>query len=232
MSKLVFETVRRAPPLAEQIYATLREQLRSGAFNMGERLVDATLAKAMAVSRTPVREALARLVADGLLETGEGGFQIPKPTVTAMEDIFDIRRLIEPPAAARAALAMDPGTCQALDLALQAAREAEKRQDEALFLKANYAFRSAWVACVPNPRLRETIQRFDDQAGIVRRSTLVLPEARAEALKLLEQWAGAFKRADDAAAGEYAFAFIDAAARYFREIAARGEIYRPHNVSQ
>jgi DNA-binding GntR family transcriptional regulator len=227
MSKLDFATVRRAPPLAEQIYATLRQQLRRGAFPMGERLGDAALAKAMAVSRTPVREALSRLVADGLLETREGGFQIPVPTVTIMEEVFDVRSLLEPPAAARAAQALTPSAEAALDEALEAARKAVKQGDEAGFLAANYSFRSAWIDCVPNPRLRETILRFDDQAGLVRRVTLVLPAAREEALQLLEQWADAFHRRDAQAAGDFALAFISAAARYFREIAERAETFRP-----
>jgi DNA-binding GntR family transcriptional regulator len=219
MSEAILRTVQRAPPLAEQIYLGLRQQLRSGSFDMGERLVDASLAKALNVSRTPVREALARLVADGLLETGDGGFQIPVPTVASMEEIFDVRRLIEPPAAVRATRAMSVATHEALDRALEAARDAKRTGDGARFLEANYAFRSAWIACVPNSRLRETILRFDDQAGQVRRATLVLPAARAEALELLENWAAAFKSADATAAGEYARGFIDAAARFFSDLA-------------
>jgi DNA-binding GntR family transcriptional regulator len=226
MSKLVFQTVRRAPPLAEQIYTTLRQQLRRGAFSMGERLGDAALAKTLAVSRTPVREALSRLVADGLLETREGGFQIPVPTVKSMEEVFDVRSLLEPPAAARAAQALTPSAEAALDEALEAARNAVTQDDEAGFLAANYSFRSAWIDCVPNPRLRETILRFDDQAGLVRRATLVLPAARVEALQLLEQWSDAFHRRDPHAAGNFALAFITAAARYFRELAEREEVYR------
>ncbi|WP_210484092.1 GntR family transcriptional regulator [Microvirga antarctica] len=221
MSKLVFDTVRRAPPLADQIYATLRGQLRSGAFNVGDRLVDSSLAKAMAVSRTPVREALARLVADGLLETGEGGFQIPNPSLAAMDEIFDVRSLIEPVAAERATLALDEDARAALTAALVDARAAEDEGDEARFLAANYAFRAAWIACVPNARLRETILRFDDQAGLVRRATLVLPKARSDALALLQAWAQAFHDGNAAASGACALSFIQAAARYYRDLAAR-----------
>src|SRR5258708_18304416 len=91
--------VRRAPPLAEQIYLRLRQQLRSGALAPAERLVDAALAQSLNVSRTPVREALSRLAAHGLLETQGGGFQVVTPTGADMEGIFQMRRLLEPPAA-------------------------------------------------------------------------------------------------------------------------------------
>lgn len=222
----VFRAISRAPPLVEQIYGMLRNQLRSGAFQAGERLVDSSLATALAVSRTPVREALSRLVADGLLETGDSGFQIPVLTVAVMEEIFDVRGLIEPPAAQRAARAMDAVAIAGLERAVEAAREAEAAGDQADFLEANYLFRSIWVARVRNPRLQEALLRFDDQAGPVRRATLALPSARKDALRLLGQGLEAFRNADAEAAGRYALTFIEAAARYFREIAAANPAYR------
>lgn len=221
MSGLAFGKVNRAPPLAEQIYDMLRQQLRSGAFQHGERLVDATLAKMLGVSRTPVREALFRLVADGLLETGDSGFQIPVPTVQAMEEIFDIRRLLERPAAERAAEAMTGETLAELAQGVELAREAERAGDQGTFLKANYMFRAAWVSRVQNPRLRETILRFDDQSGTVRRLTLALPAARRAALQLLGGGLKAFRTGDAEAAGQFAVDFIDGAAQYFHEIAER-----------
>ncbi len=228
MSGLAFGKVNRAPPLAEQIYDMLRQQLRSGAFQHGERLVDATLAKMLGVSRTPVREALFRLVADGLLETGDSGFQIPVPTVQAMEEIFDIRRLLERPAAERAAEAMTDKVLAELARAVELAGKAERSGDQAAFLTANYMFRAAWVSCVQNPRLRETILRFDDQSGTVRRLTLALPTARRAALELLGEGLGAFKSGDAEAAGQFAVDFIDGAAHYFHELAERPSV--PHQT--
>ena len=102
--------VRRAPPLAEQIYLQLKQSLRTGAASRRrERLVDAALAQQLNVSRTPVREAFSRLTADGLLETKAGGFQVVTPTAEDMTEIFELRRLLEPPAARQAARRM--ATC-------------------------------------------------------------------------------------------------------------------------
>src|SRR5260370_40283918 len=88
--------VRRAPPLAEQIYLRLRQQLRSGALAPAERLVDSALAQSLNVSRTPVREALSRLAADGLLETQVGGFPGLTRTRAALGHIFQQRRVVCP----------------------------------------------------------------------------------------------------------------------------------------
>lgn len=209
----------RAPPLAEQIYAMVRRRLRSGALPSGERLVEASLAKIFGVSRSPVREALARLAADGLLEAKDTGFFVPVPTVASMEEIFDIRRLIEPPAARRAAARMNEPAAESLKAAVEAARQAEETGDQAAFLEANYVFRSVWVGRLRNRRLREVILRFDDQAGAVRRITLADKAARREALSLLEEGFAAFAANDGEASELFALRFIDGAARYFLRIA-------------
>jgi DNA-binding GntR family transcriptional regulator len=213
--------VRRAPPLAEQIYLRLRQQLRSGALAPAERLVDSALAQSLNVSRTPVREALSRLAADGLLETQGGGFQVVTPTSADMEEIFQMRRLLEPPAAGLAARVATSATFDQLRAALEQATTAERTDDFAAFVAANYAFRAAWVARVPNRRLRETILRFDDQAGLVRNKTLILVAARTQALVLLQALTAAFRRRDEAETASLTLRFIDAAARFFERAAAQ-----------
>ncbi|MEJ2375038.1 MAG: GntR family transcriptional regulator [Pseudolabrys sp.] len=219
MSLPAFADLQRAPSLAEQIYQRLRYQLRAGTFTPGERLVESSLAQSLSVSRSPVREALSHLTADGLLERRGNGFQVVKPTAGDMAEIFEMRRLLEPPATRQVARATTPALEAELAEALARARAGEQNADFTGFTDANYGFRAAWVARVPNRRLRDTILRFDDQAGFVRRTTLILPAARAEALALLERFAVAFRTRDEDAVAEAAEQFIDAAARYYREVA-------------
>jgi len=208
--------VRRAPPLAEQIYLQLKQLLRTGAFEPAQRLVDATIAQQLNVSRTPVREAFSRLTADGLLETKAGGFQVVTPTAEDMTEIFELRRLLEPPAARQAARRIDATTRAALRDGLAQGRASVAGEDFTPFAAANHAFRTAWVSAVPSRRLRETILRFEDQAGLVRRRTLVMPAARADALALLEEMMTAFAARDETAAARVATRFVDAAEQYFR----------------
>src|SRR5437763_6343326 len=141
--------VRRAPPLAEQIYLQLKQLLRTGAFAPAQRLVDATIAQQLNVSRTPVREALSRLTADGLLETKAGGFQVVTPTSQDMTEIFELRRLLEPPAAHQAARLAGSATHAMLRDALAQARGCVAADDFTQFAAANHAFRTAWVLAVP-----------------------------------------------------------------------------------
>jgi len=212
--------LQRAPPLADQIYQRLRFQLRAGAFAPGERMVESNLAQELAVSRSPVREALNRLAADGLMETRGNGFQVAMPTAGDMAEIFEMRRLLEPPAARQVARASTPDLVSVLTEALKRTRAAERAGDFNAFTDANYAFRAAWVERVPNRRLRESILRFDDQAGFVRRSTLVLPDARADALSMVEQYFVSFRDRDEDKAAAITGHFIDAAEAYFGRVAS------------
>jgi DNA-binding GntR family transcriptional regulator len=223
--------VRRAPPLSEQIYRQLKQLLRSGAFAPAERLVDAALAQRLNVSRTPVREAMSRLAADGLIETRAGGFQVVTPTDQDMGEIFEMRRLLEPPAAAQAARAADAELHAQLHEALAQAHAAAQAADVTAFAAANSTFREAWASQVPNRRLRETILRFNDQAGLVRRRTLVMPAARAEALALLEQIVAAFDRRAEAAVGRLTSDFVDAAERFFRLAGEQAEPVKDRTTS-
>lgn len=213
---LLFAPLSRPAPLVEQIYLALRDRLRMGAFDAETRLVESVLARDMNVSRSPVREALSRLVADGLLDTCASGFRVPPLTADAVAEIVDLRCLIEPVAAARAAKTMPPEAIAPLRSALDQAENAAAAADLDAFLKANYAFRAGWVSHVANSRLRQTLARFDDQAGTLRRMTFALPGAREEALEMLGNGLDGFSRRDPDAAADFARRFVEAAARYFQ----------------
>ncbi len=65
--------------LRDDAFASLRAAIVDGTFEPGERLVDAELSGWLGVSRTPIREALARLEAVGLVQTRPGRYTIVSP---------------------------------------------------------------------------------------------------------------------------------------------------------
>lgn len=75
---------------SDRAYATLLEQIQSGALAPGTVLGEVEQAARLGVSRTPLREALGRLAADGLVEQ-----QSPRVTVVTDVDVYDIRALFE-----------------------------------------------------------------------------------------------------------------------------------------
>jgi DNA-binding GntR family transcriptional regulator len=85
-------------------YEAVRQMILSGEAEAGSRLGEAELAEVLGLSRTPVREALQRLGADGLVEVlPHRGARVARWTRDDLNEIFDLRALLEPYAAARAA---------------------------------------------------------------------------------------------------------------------------------
>jgi DNA-binding GntR family transcriptional regulator len=78
------------------VYAELRRALLLGEFPLIERLGEVKLAEGFRASRTPVREALMRLEAEGLVHRRpEGGFYPSSPNLADIRDLYELRRIIE-----------------------------------------------------------------------------------------------------------------------------------------
>ncbi len=71
----------------------------------GDTLFETTLGEELGLSRTPVRDALSRLVAEGFLENpaGKRGYSVPELSIEDMQEVFQMRELLESRAAALAA---------------------------------------------------------------------------------------------------------------------------------
>ena len=95
----------------EHAYASVREGILHGTYKAGARLTEEDLARSTGVSRTPIREALRRLQAEGLvrLEANHGAIVAPFELADA-EEIFELRAVLEPIAAERAAVRADGAT--------------------------------------------------------------------------------------------------------------------------
>ncbi|MEV0616809.1 GntR family transcriptional regulator [Nonomuraea sp. NPDC050404] len=88
--------------VAGDIYERIREEIVSGALPAGAPLVEAALAGAYGISRTPVREALRRLEHDGLVERADRSLRVRTRSPEEILEIYEVRIVLEG-AAARAA---------------------------------------------------------------------------------------------------------------------------------
>lgn len=81
----------------ERALEALRELILSAQLAPGSRLGEVELAERLGVSRTPVREALTRLAAEGLVEiVANRGARVATWTVAELEGVFDLRASLEP----------------------------------------------------------------------------------------------------------------------------------------
>jgi DNA-binding GntR family transcriptional regulator len=88
--------IKKAIPVSERTYEYLRSRVLSGGFNPGDRLTEEHLAEELGVSRTPIREALHKLELEGLIKSLETrGFIIPRESNEEVEELFDLRAVLE-----------------------------------------------------------------------------------------------------------------------------------------
>ncbi len=194
-------TLQRPEPLGERVYATLRDYLRAGRIRAGQPLQEGVLAARLGVSRTPVREALARLASEGLVVADGRSFTLPSLSVGDIEDIYALRFLLEPEALRLVAASRpDRKALAPLSAALEDMATAHEAADGAAFMEANYRFRDAWTALVPNKRLVRAIQLYADHVRYLRAFTLDAPAVRTIVLKGLRQLASALAEGDGEAA--------------------------------
>jgi DNA-binding GntR family transcriptional regulator len=94
---------------ADQAYAYVRERVISGDFAAGTRLTEWQIADSLGTSRTPVREAMRRLVGDGILrfQANHGTF-VGSYTAKEIGELFDLRALLESEVAGAAARGITP----------------------------------------------------------------------------------------------------------------------------
>lgn len=156
-----------------QIHDALMSRIQRGEINPETRLVDTAVAAEFGVSRMPARDALLRLAHEGYLEPTTRGFVLPRLDHAEILEVFDLRRLLEPRAAAMAAHNLSDAELEALGRTLAAARAAMEVGDAESLFKSCEKFRNGWISAVSNISLRRALQRYMTQVQAVRLMTFV-----------------------------------------------------------
>lgn len=93
------ETELARPNISESLVVLLRKMIVEGTLPAGERVNEVHLAKNLGVSRTPLREALGRLVAEGAMTiVPRYGYYVCPLTLDEFEQIYQIRPILDPEA--------------------------------------------------------------------------------------------------------------------------------------
>jgi DNA-binding GntR family transcriptional regulator len=141
----------------ERALAAVRELILHGQFTAGARLGEVELAERLGVSRTPVREALTRLAAEGLVElVPNRGARVASWSVAELEGVFDLRSSLEPRLTRHAVTRARPADVAALDeLAAEmlAVGLPGPRQDLEALVPLNRRFHGRLVVIADQPAL-------------------------------------------------------------------------------
>ncbi|MEU9837743.1 GntR family transcriptional regulator [Actinomadura sp. NPDC048032] len=141
----------------DRVYTRLRADILDGVHPPGARLGEAELAEATGSSRTPVREALRRLEVEGLVEVlPHRGARVPDWTAEDLEEIYDLRMLLESAAARRAAARVTDADVDRMDelcRLMEAAVEPGAGQDLDRVAELNAEFHDIVRAAAASGRL-------------------------------------------------------------------------------
>ena len=216
--------------MREQVYTHLRTRMQKGDVGPEDRLVDYEIAAELAVSRMPVREALLQLKNEGLLEGTSRGFVLRRFTPADITQIFEIRLLLEPAAAAEACKNASLEAIARMKVASDASEKAHNDDDIVAYMAANSAFRSTWISQVPNTHLAEMINRLAAHFEAVRLATLRNPTYRASSLESTQRITAAFLEHDPQKAIEgVQYNLRSSAASYYAMRGAYIEQMQPGN---
>lgn len=145
--------------VVDQVYDAIRERITNGSLPRGSRVHQEDLAEELGVSRTPVREALRRLAAEGLVEMRTNrGARVADVDQGGMRSAYEARLVIEPGAARLAAL-RDLAEPRARMAAAVAAQRQALRSVRRSF-EANREFHLALVTAAGNDFLEQFAQRL------------------------------------------------------------------------
>jgi DNA-binding GntR family transcriptional regulator len=186
--------------LRERVAESLRAALVSGRMAPGTTYSIPALAEQFGVSATPVREAMLDLVNEGIVApVPNKGFRVVELTDAELDQITDLRRLLEVPTVGALAGAIDRMAINRLRALASAVSDAARRGDVVAYVEADRELHLALLAHGGNPRLVEMVGRLRDQSRLYGLEQLaaegVLVDSASEHLQLIDALESGDRRA-------------------------------------
>ncbi|KJC50445.1 hypothetical protein UP09_05360 [Bradyrhizobium sp. LTSP885] len=197
---------------ADFVYQHLRESVRSGRYSPGDRLREADLAEQLDVSRTPIREALRRLVSDGLVEVASSrGVMFVELNKQQVRELYILRESLEGTAAGLAAMHASEAEIELMHELLK--ESGAIKGNPTKMAQTNRSFHRAIHDAAHNRYVTQAINQLYDSMALLPGTTFEFPgrsvTAHKEHLAILK----AIKARDSEGAEHHARLHIQAAAQ-------------------
>jgi DNA-binding GntR family transcriptional regulator len=162
--------------IVDRVHGAIRKAILEGAISPGEALSVPDLSRKLAVSRSPVREAVLQLVADGMaVETPRKGVVVQQITDGDMVEIHAIREFLEALSARQAAERRAPEMLAALSAVLDSQAEAIRLQDADGYFRTNAAFHRLIGEASGSARLIAMLGILENQMALALRGISASP---------------------------------------------------------
>ena len=171
-----------SPSKSEAAYQLVSERITNGAYTPGYRLVLGTIAEELGCSVVPVREAIRRLEAEGLVHfTRNVGATVAHVDSTLYLHTMQTLMIIEPAATALAADAMDAAWLAKARELNNKMRQCLEDFDPVAFTQMNTEFHQLLYGQCPNPHILDLVQRGWRRLAAMRASSFTHIPSRARA---------------------------------------------------
>ncbi len=168
---------------ADAAYKVLRQSILRGDLAAGERLRSDALANELKVSRTPVREALRKLEAEGLVERSGSGLIVREFSEKDLTELFYVREALEGMAARLAAENATPSEIGEIGELLDDMDAVGQRGEVAALRPLTGEFHQLICRAAHNDRLLQSLKSLLEHVRQMQTSTLYVEGRLAEALK-------------------------------------------------
>ena len=184
MDDALFAPVPERQNTSTMAAAALRDAIADGRLAPGERIKESDIARALGISRTPVREAIHTLVAEGLVETEAGrGAVVRTHDANDLDDLFQMRALLEGEAAYRAAARITPAQLDELRASCQRYGAIDSKAELPDLVRENSFFHGLIHEAGGSPRLSAMIRSIADLPLVYRSYIWYSPQQKGRAVE-------------------------------------------------
>jgi DNA-binding GntR family transcriptional regulator len=167
-------TSRSGPTKQERVYQDVRERILAGTYVPGFRIVIDALAEEFGVSALPVREAIRRLEAEGLVVFRPNvGAQVAPAEPGVFDEEMTVLAVLEGYATAEAAPSIGPDELRRLTEITDRMVGAMESLDTLRFGRLNHEFHGVILECCPNAALVELVNGVTRRLDAIRRTVFV-----------------------------------------------------------
>lgn len=183
--------------LSKKVYRILKERIIKGDLAQGSRLFEAEIAKQLGVSRTPVREAIRELAANGFVEMSPNqGVVISNISIEDIQEVLQLRSVLEGLAAKLVATKITKEKIKELENFNKNMEKFISKDDILNFIKESEKFHGLILNICGNNRLIRIRKNLDEQIYRYRSISLNIPGRLKHALEEHKKITEALKQGD------------------------------------
>ena len=183
--------------LHEEIANNLRDMIMSGELREGDKIKENDLCHMMGISKTPLREALRVLSAEGLIRLiPNRGSYVTTPTFEEIKEMFDVMSVLEGVCARTAAEKMNDKDFSKLEKLHNKLEESFRRRDQKKYIHQNNSYHALVQELAGNKTLNQIVNGLRQKILLYRFQSLNLPERFEQSIREHRDLLAAFRNRD------------------------------------